>query len=87
MGGVLKATFGIYLGWICIATIANVTALLVNTGWGGMGISQEAWTIIIIATGTLIVSLTVTFGHNSTTKSVRLHPRFSGILYLPYQWY
>ena len=57
--GVLKAAFGIYLGWICIATIANVTALLVNTGWGGMGISQEAWTIIMIAIGTLIVSLTV----------------------------
>ena len=57
--GVLKAAFGIYLGWICIATIANVTTLLVNTGWGGMGFSQEAWTIIMIAVGTLIVSLTV----------------------------
>jgi len=57
--GVLKAAFGVYLGWICIATIANVTALLVDTGWGGMGISQEAWTIIMIAIGTLIVSLTV----------------------------
>jgi len=57
--GVLKAAFGIYLGWICIATIANVTALLVNTGWGGMGISHEAWTIIMIAIGTLIVSLAV----------------------------
>ena len=55
--GILKATFGIYLGWICIATIANVTALLVNAGWGGIGISQQAWTIIVIAIGTLIVSL------------------------------
>jgi hypothetical protein len=57
--GVLKATFGVYLGWICIATIANVTALLVDAGWGGIGISQQAWTIIMIAIGTLIVSLTV----------------------------
>ncbi len=57
--GVLKATFGIYLGWICIATIANITALLVNAGWGGIGISQQAWTIILIAIGTMIVSLTV----------------------------
>ena len=55
----LKATFGVYLGWICIATIANVTALLVDTGWGGFGISHEAWTIVMIAIGTLIVSLTV----------------------------
>ncbi|MFH0757609.1 MAG: tryptophan-rich sensory protein [Bacteroidota bacterium] len=57
--GVLKAAFGVYLGWICIATIANVTALLVDTGWGGIGISPEAWTIVMIATGTLIVSLTI----------------------------
>ena len=57
--GVLKASFGVYLGWICIATIANVTALLADAGWGGMGISQEAWTIVMIAIGTLIVSLAV----------------------------
>ena len=57
--GVLKATFGIYLGWICIATIANVTALLVDAGWGGIGISHQAWTIIMIAIGTFIVSLSV----------------------------
>ena len=57
--GLFKAAFGVYLGWICIATIANVTALLVNSGWGGIGISQEAWTIIMIAIGTLIVSLTI----------------------------
>lgn len=62
--GVLKATFGIYLGWICIATIANVTAVFVDGGWGGIGISQQAWTIIMIAVGTIIVSLTVLRIHN-----------------------
>lgn len=56
---VLKLTFGIYLGWICIATIANVTALLVNINWGGFGIPPHIWTIIMIATGTLIVFLTM----------------------------
>jgi hypothetical protein len=57
--GLIKAAFGIYLGWICIATIANVTALLVYFNWKGFGISQEAWTIIMIALGTVIVSLTL----------------------------
>jgi hypothetical protein len=57
--GVLKATFGVYLGWICIATIANVTALLVNAGWEGMGISPQGWTILMIAIGTMIVSITI----------------------------
>ena len=54
--GLFKAAFGIYLGWICIATIANVTALLVSYGWGGFGISEETWTIIMIIVGTLLVA-------------------------------
>jgi len=53
---ILKAAFGIYLGWICVATIANVTALLVDTGWGGLGISDEVWAIVLIAAGTIIAS-------------------------------
>jgi len=57
--GIIKAAFGIYLGWICIATIANVTALLVNYNWNGFGLSQEAWTIIMIAIGALIIALTI----------------------------
>jgi len=57
--GIIKAAFGVYLGWICIATIANVTALLVNYGWNGSGISEETWTIIMIAVGALLVTLTI----------------------------
>lgn len=57
--GLIKATFGIYLGWICIATIANVTALLVNSNWTGFNISQEIWTIIMIIIGTVLIGLTV----------------------------
>jgi hypothetical protein len=57
--GLVKAAFGIYLGWICIATIANVTAMLVSLDWNGFGISPVVWTIVMIAAGTLIVSLTM----------------------------
>ncbi|MCU0377803.1 MAG: tryptophan-rich sensory protein [Bacteroidales bacterium] len=57
--GLIKAAFGIYLGWICIATIANVTGLLVHINWNGFGISEETWTIIMIAAGTLIAAVTV----------------------------
>lgn len=54
-----RAAFGIYLGWICIATIANITALLVNYNWGAWGISQEVWTIIMISAGALISALAI----------------------------
>jgi hypothetical protein len=56
---IIKASFGIYLGWICIAAIANVTALLVNYGWNGFGISEEVWTVIMIFAGTIIGALSV----------------------------
>lgn len=52
--GILKATFGIYLGWICIASIANVTAWLVSIHWNAWDIPQESWTILMIAVGTAI---------------------------------
>ena len=55
--GFVKAAFGTYLGWICIATIANITALLVQYQWNGFGIPEPVWTIIMIAAGTVIVSL------------------------------
>ena len=57
--GIIKATFGVYLGWICIATIANVTALLVNYNWTGFSIPQETWTILMIIIGTVLIGLTV----------------------------
>jgi len=55
--GIIKAAFGIYLGWICIATIANVTALLVHYNWQGFGLSEETWTIVMISAGALIASV------------------------------
>lgn len=55
--GIIKATFGVYLGWICIATIANVTALLVRYNWNGFGIPETTWTIVMISTGVMVVAL------------------------------
>jgi hypothetical protein len=54
--GITKAAFGIYLGWICIATIANVTALLVFYNWNGFGLSEVTWTLVMIIAGTFITA-------------------------------
>ena len=50
----LQLPFTVYFGWISIATIANVTAVLVGYEWGGFGISEELWTMIILAIGILV---------------------------------
>ncbi|PLX06433.1 MAG: hypothetical protein C0596_18380 [Marinilabiliales bacterium] len=51
---IIKASFGIYLGWICIATIANITVWLVSLNWSGFGLSEEIWTILLIIIGLAI---------------------------------
>jgi benzodiazapine receptor len=48
--------FSIYLGWITVATIANVTSLLDYLNWSGWGISPEAWTVIMLVAGLVIAS-------------------------------
>ncbi|MBN2065450.1 MAG: hypothetical protein JW771_01400 [Candidatus Thermoplasmatota archaeon] len=47
----------VYLGWITVATIANVTAFLVSVNWDGLGISQLTWTALVISVGVLITIL------------------------------
>jgi hypothetical protein len=46
--------FSIYLGWISIATIANITALLVDLNWGAFGMSESLWAQFMIAAGTTL---------------------------------
>jgi hypothetical protein len=44
----------IYFAWICIATIANISAYLKSINWFAAGISDSYWVIIMIGTATLI---------------------------------
>ncbi|WP_375388253.1 tryptophan-rich sensory protein [uncultured Amnibacterium sp.] len=41
--------FGLYLGWVAIATVANVTALLQQAGFSGAGVAPEAWAVVVLA--------------------------------------
>ncbi|GIV80097.1 MAG: hypothetical protein KatS3mg050_4491 [Litorilinea sp.] len=41
--------FSIYLGWITVATIANVTSVLDYVGWSGWGLSEEGWMVVMLA--------------------------------------
>jgi hypothetical protein len=44
----------IYAGWVTVATIANVTYVLLDAGWDGFGISYETWGALIIVVGGVI---------------------------------
>ena len=49
--------FSVYLGWITVATIANITDLLYYIGWNGWGLSPEIWTVIMLAAAVVITAL------------------------------
>ena len=46
--------FSIYLGWITVALVANITSWLYSIDWDGFGISAPVWAIIMIAVASII---------------------------------
>ena len=77
--GLVHIAFSVYLGWITIATIANTTALLVNYGWNGFGMSDQFWAVIIIAVG-IIIAISVLFSRNDIFYCLVVDWAFLGIL-------
>lgn len=55
----IKHTFSVYLGWISVATIANITAYLSYIGWSGFGISGEIWAAILIVVAGLLAIVSI----------------------------
>ncbi len=55
----LPLSFGLYTGWLFIATVVNIAATLVKLNWNGFGLSQEIWgsIMLIIAIVLIIVVL------------------------------
>jgi len=49
--------FSVYLGWITVASIANVSATLVSLNWDGFGISPEIWAALVVAVALIITVL------------------------------
>lgn len=53
--------FSIYLGWISVATVANISDWLYLVNWNGFGIAPQAWAAIMIAIASLLgILMTIT---------------------------
>lgn len=46
--------FSIYLGWITVATVANVQDWLYFVGWDGFGIPGPVWAVIMLVVASLL---------------------------------
>ena len=51
--------FSIYLGWITVASIANIVAALVSINWAGFGLGEVTWTLIIITVAIILTLLNI----------------------------
>lgn len=49
--------FSVYLGWITIASIADVSAALVSVGWNGLGIAPTTWAQLVTVVAVAITLL------------------------------
>lgn len=77
----LKAPFGVYLGWICIATIANVTAYLVSWGWTG---NEVSWASTMVVIGAIVTGIALNLLRNGYL-SLSVLWAFTGILIARHQ--
>ncbi len=55
----LPLTFGLYTGWLFIATIVNIAASLVKLEWNGFGIADGIWAGIILVIGVILVLIII----------------------------
>ncbi len=44
----VEQTFGVYLGWVALATILNVSIWLNSMGWNGTPLTPQGWVVILL---------------------------------------
>ncbi|MFM7426156.1 MAG: tryptophan-rich sensory protein [Elainella sp.] len=50
----VQVPFGVYLGWISVATVTNAALALYSQNWSGWGISPQTWTILMIGVAAVL---------------------------------
>lgn len=74
----VRLPFSIYLGWITVATVANVTALLDYLKWDGFGLAPEIWMVIVLAV-VLVIAVLMNFTRRDVAYAAVLLWALAGI--------
>ncbi len=53
----LPLAFGLYTGWLFIATVVNIAAALVKLEWNGFGIGVGVWAAVILVIAAALIVL------------------------------
>jgi translocator protein len=68
--------FSLYLGWITVATIANIASVLNYNGWDGFGIAEPVWAMIMIGTAVVVATLLLINRRNAAYTAVLVWAMF-----------
>jgi translocator protein len=74
----LPLSFGLYTGWLFIATVVNIATALVKMDWNGFGIADNVWAIIILIIAALLV-ISVQLKNRSATFPLPIAWAYFGI--------
>ena len=74
----VRLPFSIYLGWITVATVANVTSLLDYLKWNGFGIAPEIWMGIVLA-AVLVIAVLMNFTRRNVAYTAVILWALAGI--------
>lgn len=68
----------IYLGWISVATVANITDYLYLINWNGFGIAPQTWAVIMLAVAS-VLGILMTIMRRDSAYALVLVWSFAGI--------
>lgn len=69
---VTDTTIGLYLGWVCVATAANIAAVLVDAEFAGWGVAPEVWATAVLAVAGVIGILLAVYGGGRIAPTLSL---------------
>jgi hypothetical protein len=68
----VDGTMGLYLGWVCVATAANIAAVLTDAGFTGFGLSADLWGVLVIAVAGIVGVVLAVVGRGRLTPTLAL---------------
>ena len=74
----ISCPFALYAGWVSVALIANISALLTKLNWDGWILNETLWTILLIIIAG-IISIYVSWKYNAAAFGMAVLWGISGV--------
>ena len=69
---VADGTMFLYLGWVCVAVVANIAAALASEGIDPFGLGATTWAIVVLVVVGVVSVVLATAGHGRLAPAVAI---------------